>query len=687
MAIGLGVALSGGGLRVRAASTPAISSVRVYGLPTHGRFQLLQDGKGTGIWVFGAGRHLWKLHHTRSSGGWQAVQKLVVPSGRLIPWTHGRMALAGAHDIRWISPRGRILPRSVPLPHRGQWVFGAGIQVRVGRRVYEWAAGQGWKPVALIPPVAHGRLWAVGVTDPDPWAPGPDVPTAPIYALWRKGPRVILETHTPSNGWREHRLPLGRSLATVPPAVANTTLVIAKRPLTTLTIAPTDALAAETVYPGQESGQLDQNSTVLTTVRQGEIAAWMPALFMGRANPVVTLAGTAVLGQADDALLYRPTPDTAALATFSPPVFPPFDATPSFGPRWKTVVVRREPTNVTAYEVGRRWMAYDNGGLRQGHASLTVGGLRYTVSPGSVVADPSRLWLLTPESIWEVGPTGQPKRIAWPAGLPTNLGPKWLENLRVLEQGSTLYAAVGVEIPGSVSRSSQDRPMVRPMVVRVKGQHAAVLSRYPEREGAVTSLALGPGNRLYLALYTGPYSINFGFEGSGHARIVAYNQTTRQWHEVSMPRSAYHQISDGPSLVGEAIMNLTVLPGPRYYFLVQSNPNGTQGGMGANVWELRQRRLRFYNIAGDSPSIPYGLDLTPAATGVLVNGGNVLGLIRPRQGFGYVGSVVPTPTEWLKGILIENAYQGGVAVVKEIRIPELAPRYLTVNRVAWSGRR
>ncbi len=677
------MAVPGPSLAVRAAG-PSVGKLRVYGLPRSGRFQLLQDGNGTGIWVLGPGRRLWKLY-PRHGGGWQAVEKIEVPPGRVIPWTQGRMALVSAHNIRWIGPRGRILSRRVSLPHGWQWVLGAGIQGRVGRRVYEWTPHHGWHTVGTVPNVARGQLWAVGVVNQDPWAPGPDATTAPLYALWRQGPGAVLETFTSANGWRNHRVSWGRS-ADTPLAVSNQTLVIAKRPVTTLTIAPTDALIAKTIYQGQHYGQLNQNSTVLTTVRHGEIGLWRLGLFMGGAKPVFTVKGTQVLGQADEELLYRPTPHTAALVTFSPPSFPPFDSPPFLGPRWKTKILGRKPSNTALYQVDRRWVVYHIGVQLDGHhpqASLSVARRRYAVSPGTIVANRHQLWLLSPRAIWEVGPSGPPIRIAWPSSLPTALGSAWLQQMFAVQAGSTLYAALGVDIPNSVPKSSQESPLVHPVIIRVRDHHAAILSRFPRAEGAVTSLALGPGNGLYLALYTGHHNVDYGYKGPGQGMILAYNQTEHRWRRVPIPRSVYQDASLGSSLIGESIINLTVLPGPRWYFLVQSNPNGTESGLGSEVWEVRRDRVRFYDLPGEPLSVPYGLSLSPAGGGVLVNAGNVLALILPRQGLGYVSNTVPSTTERLGRKFLENIYQAHSTILEEVRVPRLIPHFLLVTMVPW----
>ena len=116
---------------------------------------------------------------------------------------------------------------------------------------------------------------------------------------------------------------------------------------------------------------------------------------------------------------------------------------------------------------------------------------------------------------------------------------------------------------------------------------------------------------------------------------------------------------------------------------MQPNPNGTEGGLGADVWEVRRDQARFYNLPGEPLAVPYGLALSPVGTGVLVNGGNVLALIRPRQGLGYVSNAVPFVTERLGRELLENVNQSHSTILEAVKVPRLTPHFLLVTAVSW----
>ncbi len=677
VAVGMGALLMAAPVPSEAASVPSWgahvgASTPVQGLPSSGPFQLVQDGSGTGNWVLGPGRRLWKLQST--SAGLTAIDQAILPAGRLVPWTDGQMALVTANQVRWIGPSGTLLPTATPIPKGWRWVDGAGIQIRRGRRIFELTARHTWRSVATLPTVHRGHLAGVAVVNEDPYHTGPDSSGSPLYAIWRQGSQTVLDSFDAVDGWRAHALPLVRPHLS---AVSNKTVLIGSRPVTALTVAPTDDLATETGYHHQTIGSLNEHSPILTTVHGGVIAAWSPTFFPGERKPLFTVRGVQVLGQADEEILYRPTATTVALVSFQPPPFPPFARPQPIGPTWKETLVRREPEGCDAYLVGRRWISYQSE-----DSTITVARKAYAVSPGESVADHRRLWLVSANAIWEVGPSGPPRKIPWPKGLGLGLGKHWLQEVFAVASGPTLYAAVGKDIPGSVSSNSQKSPLVHAVLVEVAGHRASVLTQYPKVEGAVTSLAASPDHRLYVALYTGHHNVNYSMNLTGKSVLAGYNLKTHRWRSVPVPPALY-QTNYPHSLRGESIISLVVLPGPRLYFLVQFSPNGEDMGLGGTVWALHRDAVHYYNLPAYPMEVPYALTLAPGGHGVLVNGGNTLALLRPREGLGYLGEQGLDATEWLGTRFLSEVPTTHETSVYAVQTPPLRPKFLLHETVVW----
>jgi hypothetical protein len=426
------------------------------------------------------------------------------------------------------------------------------------------------------------------------------------------------------------------------------------------------------VYRDETAGGLNQHSIILTTVHGDTIAAWSPSFYPGESKPLFTVRGIRVLSQANEEILYRPTTKTVALAFFEPSSFPLYQPVNPIGPMWKETPIHRAADGAAEYRVGHRWVGYN-----EGDGSLTVAGTVYRVrSFGGVVANPRRLWLITAHGVWEVAPSGPPRKISWPPGL----GP--VHGIRGVEVGTTLYAAVSQEIPGSVAVHSQLSPLVHAWLVKVSGRHASILREYPTVEGAVTSFAAGPHHMLYLAFYTGHHNVVYLDNLAGKGILAGYSLAARRWDTVAIPEALYRP-SYEHSLLGESPIHLVVLPGPHFYFLVQSDPMGTGMGIGGFVWALYRGRVHYYDVLGGSLEVLYRLTEAPGGQGVLVNAGNVLALVSPSGGLGYLGEPGLSATEWLRGtrFLSEVSNAHGTTVYEVTA--SLRPRFLLRQTVAW----
>lgn len=650
--------------------TTSVHTVVVHGLvASAGPYRLLQNGLGTGTWVLGRGQRLWELQ--THGQGLKAIYKKTLPKGRLVAWRDGRMALITKRKILWIGTSGIMSGKATALPSGWHWVNGPGIQIRVGSRVEELRADHQWRTVARLPTPRGGNLLIVAVAQ-SPYQTGADLSTSPLLALWKRGRETVVGSFEKANGWRLHRYHLG-PVAHL--AVADTSMVIYRHPLTTITIAPMDDVVTETIYRDQSLGRLEEMSPVLTTRHGQKIAIWSPAFYPGRLTSLFMLSGTKVLGQSEEELLYQPTPRSMALAIYQPLSIPLYGAGSSMASAFKTQVVHREPRGGTGYLVARHWVDY-----QAGNGLLTVAKHRYRIEAKVVVADRQRLWLLTPKVIWEVG-AGAPRRIPWPRGLGPQYGRHWLQEAYAVPSGTTLYAAVGKAISGYGSKGSQVSPLIKATLLVVHDGHATMLGQYPTPEGAVTSLALGPRSMLYMALYTGHHNLTYQFNMAGKGVIVDYNLRTHHWAPVAIPARFYRSVFDR-SLRGQSIMSLVVLPGPRLYFLVQFNPNGQGGGFGGLIWEWHRPRMHYFDL----PAYPmeFAVQLFRASEGgVLVNSGDTVAWIRPHVGLAYVPQAGISPTEWLGSKFLSESYGSGETTVRSVNPSPMDAEFLFKLNVSW----
>jgi hypothetical protein len=551
-------------------------------------------------------------------------------------------------------------------------VDGTGIQVRVGRAIEELDGHHQWRLVTNIPVVSGARLLMAAVAE-SPYQPGPDAAADPVFVLLKRGRTTVVGTFEADNGWRLHAFNLG---AVNPVMVSDTTVAIRQHPLITITIAPTDDLVTETVYPKQQDGALNSTSPLWTTTHDGQIAAWSPSFYPGNPEPMFILTGTQVLGQTEEELLYRPIPHQVALVSYQPALEPLYVRVPTIAPAFKRHRVHQEPRGGTGYLIGRRWVDYqaNDGWFEVAHH-------RYHVQAVQVLADAKRLWLIGNRAIWEVRPTGAPLRIGWPAGLGPRYGDHWLQDVYGVTSGTWLYVAVGQEVRDSESEASQISPWVRASLVAVQGRRAQRLAEYPVREGAVTSLALGPDSTLYLAFYTGHHNVDYQYNMAGRGEIVGYQMSRRRWESVTIP-ARFYRPQVGHSLLGQSIISLVVLPGPRFYFLVQFNPNGQGGGFGTFVWEWHHRVMHFFDMP--LGSLEYAFELAAAPEGgVLVNSGDTLAWIRPHRGLAYLGEPGASWTQWLGTSFLEESFDLTRTLIDRVQTEPLRPTYLLKLTGRW----